>query len=443
MRLLAILAFFFALPAGLMAQNKDLRINLNENGTHYVKFTGMSQVWLRYNQSNPGTTVYGDAAPNTFDVSIRRLRFQAFGQINDRVFVYTQIGQNNLNYLSARKVGLFIHDAITEYSVIKRNLSIGGGLTGWSGLGRYASPSIGTIMCMDAPLFLQATNDVSDQFLRKFSVYGKGKLGKLDYRIALTNPMPVNTSYTSINGGLVGGVDTTLSQYASFRPGKPNLQQQAYFMYQFKEEESNLTPYTQGTYLGNKTVFNIGAGVIYQKGATRSGDSSGVSNHDMLLIGIDVFYDAPLNKDKKTAITLYGGFFSYNFGPGYLHYIGVNNPATGVAAGMFQKGNQGNAFPMIGTGNIIYAQAGYKCKDDLLGKQGTLQPYADITLANYDRLNSSMMVYNAGLNWLIAGHGSKLSLNYQNRPVFNPDGNGKITNQGRKSMAVLQYQISF
>ncbi len=433
------------IPVGVFAQNRDVRVRLNDSGSHSIKFTGLTQVWFRYNQSNPGTTVNGDPATSTYDVSIRRLRFQAYGQITDRVFVYTQFGQNNLNYLSARKVGAFFHDALAEFALVPRNLSIGGGLTGWSGLGRYASPSIGTIMTMDAPLFMQATNDVNDQFLRKFSTYAKGKLGKLDYRIALTNPMPVQTSVTGINGGLVGAVDTSLGTFATFSPRKPNLQTQAYFMCQFLDEESNQTPYTAGTYLGKKSVFNIGAGIIYQKAATRTqADSLGnVNYHDMVLVGIDVFYDAPLNKEKGTALTLYGGYFNYNFGPGYLRYIGVNNPANGLASCLFQKGNQGNAFPMIGTGSVVYAQAGYRMKDKLLGELGTLQPYADFMFADYEQLGSPMIVWNTGLNWLISGHTSKFSLNYQNRPVFNPGTFGVQEQQERRNMVVLQYQVGF
>jgi len=83
-----------------------------------------------------------------------------------------------------------------------------------------------------------------------------------------------------------------------------------------------------------------------------------------------------------------------------------------------------------------------KFKNELLGDQGTLQPYADVMLANYDRLAAPMSMYEAGVNWLINGHSAKMTLGMQNRPVFNPDSNGSLTNQGRKSMFMLQYQIS-
>ena len=60
-----------------------------------------------------------------------------------------------------------MHDAVAEYQAVKNKLSLGGGISGWSGLARYASPSAGTIMGIDAPIFEQATADITDQFLRK------------------------------------------------------------------------------------------------------------------------------------------------------------------------------------------------------------------------------------------------------------------------------------
>jgi len=358
-----LISLLILLPAALFAQNKGLRVNLNEDGSHYFKFTGLTQVWLRYNQSNPGTAMYGDPANTTYDIGIRRLRFQAYGQLSDRVFVYTQFGQNNLNRMASRKTGGFFHDAIVEYALMKRNLSMGAGMTGWSGLSRYASPSVGSILSLDAPLYQQATNDVNDIFLRKLSVYAKGKLGKLDYRLALTNPLPLQTAPSGINGSLVGGVDTSYTTNSSFSPRKANAQFQGYFMYQFKDEESNLTPYNTGSYQGKKDVFNIGAGFIYQEEATRratgKNDSlgyEGLETNNMLLLSVDVFYDHPINKEKGTALTLYGSFSSYDFGPRYLRYGGVMNPANGFAGGTHQSGNYGNAFPMIGTGKTVYLQ---------------------------------------------------------------------------------------
>ena len=64
----------------------ELKLKLNEDGSHYIKATILNQVWLRYNDSNPGTTVLGDPTSETFDIGLRRTRLQLYGQITDRVF---------------------------------------------------------------------------------------------------------------------------------------------------------------------------------------------------------------------------------------------------------------------------------------------------------------------------------------------------------------------
>ena len=78
----------------------ELKYNLTEDGTKYIKTTFLNQVWLRWNESNPGTTVNGDAKNHTVDIGLRRTRMQLYGQLTDHVFFYTQFGMNNFNYLS-------------------------------------------------------------------------------------------------------------------------------------------------------------------------------------------------------------------------------------------------------------------------------------------------------------------------------------------------------
>ena len=77
-------------------------------------------------------------------------------------------------------------------------------------------------------------------------------------------------------------------------------------------------------------------------------------------------------------------------------------------------------------------------KDDLIGKT-TLMPYVSIQHANYDRLNDVMNFYDLGVNWLLAGHTSKLTLSYQNRPVY--DTAGDLIKH--KDVIVAQYQVFF
>jgi len=413
-------------------KDRQLKFNLTEDGKEYIRFTFLNQVWLRYTDANPGTTVNGTAQSQIFDIGLRRTRMQLYGRVSPRVFFYTQFGLNNFTYNSKQFSGAFFHDAVTEFTVHEKWLSIGAGLTGWSGLSRYASPSVGSILSLDAPLYQQSTNGVNDQFLRKLSVYAKGKIGKLDYRFALSKPMAIQNAVASVGA---------LSSVSDFALTPPKLQTQGYVMYQFLDQEDNTIPYSVGTYLGKKRVFNIGLGFIYQPQAMWKLNSlADTVFSQMLQMGIDVFYDAPLNKEKGNAITAYCAFNLFDFGTNYIRNVGVMNPANGVNSNGSFSGS-GNSFPMIGSGNTLYLQVGYLFKKELIGK-GTIQLYGASQYASYDRLNDNMLMFEGGLNWLIEGtHNSKISINAQSRPVFKIQSDGSITSTQRKGMIQLQYQI--
>lgn len=409
-----------------LSQDGQLKFLFNEDGSHYIRLTGSAQVWLRNTQMNPGTTIAGYDTDQYNDISIRRLRFQLYGQLSDRIFFYTQFGQNNFNFHSPKYTGAFFHDAVLEYAIDRNKLSFGAGLTGWSGLTRYASPSIGSLLSLDAPLYQQTTNGVNEQFIRKLSVYAKGQLGRLDYRLALTSPMTLTNATTPVNGTF------------SFSNEPPKMQAQGYFRYMLLDKEANTTPYMTGSYLGKKNVFTLGTGIIYQPEAMWSSNPDGETIHEALVLyGVDVFYDRPLS--AHSAITAYAAFTNYDFGTGYIRHIGVNNPATGSPG----PGGHGNAFPMVGTGNTWYAQAGYLFGDDLLTDHGKLQPFMAMQYSAYDYLADPMFMYELGINYLVHGtHDGKLSLMYQSRPTYEA-ANGNIVANGRKGMSVIQYQVSF
>ena len=143
---------FYAIGTAYTQGFKDGKLWLNADGTHYFKTTLVAQLWLRQQAYNPGTTVFGYARNAGSDMGIRRFRMQLYGQLTDRVFIYSQIGENNFNSIADRKLGLFVHDALGEYAVDKKRLSLGMGLTAWSGLARFASPSVGSIMGVDLSL---------------------------------------------------------------------------------------------------------------------------------------------------------------------------------------------------------------------------------------------------------------------------------------------------
>ena len=415
-----------ALPA--LAQEKkkedpntrsDLRYNLNESGSHYFKATFLNQSWLRFNESNPGTTSLGDPAAQTFDIGLRRTRIQMFGQLTDRVFLYTQFGMNNFNRNNAfpayntngtpsnRKIAPFFHDAVGEYEAHRKGTNFvrfGAGLTIVGGLSRFSQPSIGTILTMDVPVFAQATVDQTDEFGRKLSVYSRGQIGKFNYRVDVSDPFPIETN---------GSTPPALGTNSVFAQRKHKKQFQGLFIYNIFDTEDNTTPgYMTGTYLGKRKVLNLEAGFISQQNATWRKNGSDTVYSNMNLWSVAAYLDMPVDKQKGTAVSSYLGYFSTDYGRGYLRYNGLMNPATGTTQPLpGVGGTQGNAYPMFGTGSVVYAQIGYKMADNLLGSQGTLQPYASWQHAAYDRLDKDMNLYNVGLNWLIKGHTAKMSLN--------------------------------
>jgi hypothetical protein len=418
-----------------IAQNKpdkELRLNLNDNGTHYLKTTFTAQIWGRYTETNPGSTSFGFEQAKVTDIGLRRVRTQLFGKVSDKVFVYTQFGINNFGYNSPRKSPIFFHDVLAEYQITPRTIQVGMGLTAWTGFSRFASPSVATIMGYDAPLFEQSTNDANDQFLRKLSVYAKGKIGKLDYRFIISNPFAAQNS-TAIKPI---GVNSDFS----YKPTK--MQSSAYLNYQFLDEESNLTPYMTGTYLGKKKVFNVGVGYEYQKHAMwhwNDAIAKDTINQDMLHYAVDVFYDQPIGS-KGAAISIYAAAMHMGFGKNYLRNLGVMNPADGVTAGTTTINGAGNAFPMMGTGNVYYTQIGYLLPTSLISeKHGRFMPYVMYMNADFERLKQQVQTFDIGLNYFIEGHRAKITLDYQNRSVFNA---ATLKETTRKGMIVMQLQVA-
>ncbi|AEV32684.1 hypothetical protein Oweho_1696 [Owenweeksia hongkongensis DSM 17368] len=412
---------------------KELRYNFSEDGEQYVKATFLAQIWGRYTDNNPGTTLYGFDEPTSFDMGLRRVRMQVYGQLTDRIFFYTQFGQNNLSSSGPRKQGIFFHDALGEFKVYKNAVSIGAGLTAWTGASRYSSPAIGSILTLDAPLYQQYTADISDQFVRKLSIYAKGKIGKLDYRLALSDPMAI-----PVSTGQPGGISTS-SMYSS---EPPKAQIHGYFMYQFMDQEDNTTPYNAGSYYGKKTIVNLGVGFVQQPQAmwNLSDDLQDTLRSNLSILSTDFFFEKPLDKTKQNAVTTYAAYTFSDYGKNYLRNTGVMNPATGNSNSTVVNG-AGNAFPMNGTGNTIYAQAGYLFRKDLLKDLGTIQLFGALQHSTFDALDDPMLMYELGANWLIAGNNAKLSLEYQSRPVFETDALGDAKTTARKGMVVMQLQV--
>ncbi len=409
-----------AMGQGSTEYGAGIKLPLNPEGTKYIRFITWHQVWVRYNENNTGSIRNRELQDHTFDVGLRRSRFLTYSQISPRFLILMHFGINNQNAVSGgvnpaldgKKPQLFIHDAWTEYKVAGDYMSVGAGLHYWNGISRMTNASTLNFMTIDAPIINWPTIDAIDQFARMLGVYAKGKIAKLDYRVAVNDPFVTNTAVTE---------PTTAANY---NPENNKKVFQGYFNYQFLDQESNLLPYMVGTYLGTKRVFNIGAGFLHNSdGAWRSdirnaGLDTVTVKTDIDLFGMDAFLDLPLNADAGTALTAYGVYYNYDFGRNNVRSIGIMNPATGGGA------LRGNAYPTVGTGDIGYAQVGYLLPKSLLGERARLQPYGAFSYGKFDGLRDSsgdkvsVKVLDIGANLLLEGHNSKLTLNWRNRPDF-------------------------
>lgn len=393
---------------------KGIRVNLDESGEKHFRIISWHQMWLRHNENNSGSMRLGNERSNTTDFGIRRSRMLFITQLNPRFLILTHFGINNQNAISGGYLGndgkrpqLYVHDAWTEYKVYKNYLDVGMGLHYWNGISRMTNASTLNFMALDAPIFNWATIEATDQFARMIGLYAKGKIGKLDYRVAVNDPFLTNTA---------GVIDSGRAHYS---PRNDRAVFQGYFNWQFLDQESNYLPFAVGTYLGTKKVFNLGMGFLQNSEAMWYKNALGDTvYHQMLLLSVDAFLDLPLNKSKGTALTAYAVYYNYDFGPNQVRNIGILNPASGGGA------LRGNAFPLLGTGDIFYAQAGYLLPKDLLKGHGKIQPYVAYSTAIFEGVKDAagakvpVNVIDLGANWYIEGHHAKITLNYRHRPDF-------------------------
>ena len=91
-----LLLTIYIIPSIIWAQqDKALTFYLSKDSSAYITASALGQVWVRYNENNPGSMAFTYPKDNTFDIGIRRWRVQMSGYLSPKVFYYTQFGQNN------------------------------------------------------------------------------------------------------------------------------------------------------------------------------------------------------------------------------------------------------------------------------------------------------------------------------------------------------------
>jgi hypothetical protein len=435
---------------------KPMTLKLNESGSKYIRFLTWHQVWTSFTENNPGTTdVNGNdiSGKYTFDVAMRRSRFLVYSQVSPRFLILSHWGINNQSFINggagagsnvtsagasnaAKRPQLYIHDAWTEFAVEPGKLHIGAGLHYWNGVSRLSNNSTLNFMTMDAPIFNWYNIEATDQFARQYGIYAKGQLGKLDYRVSLNKPFVNGTAGTAM---AVGAEGTHISANAL----NEKTAIQGYFKYMLWDKESNMLPFEVGTYLGTKKVLNIGVGFYSHPEAMasrykRTAGDTVVTKYNETILGADVFLDMPLDKAKGTAVNFLLTYYNMDFGPRYLRNIGILNEHTNPVATATSWAGAGNTQPTIGTGNIIYAQAGYLLPKLKSGHQ--VMPYATYTYKDFERIGKSSGQFGLGVNYFVNGHFAKITAEYATRPLYKLT-NNVIERNGSAGQFTIQTHI--
>jgi hypothetical protein len=124
-----------------------------------------------------------------------------------------------------------------------------------------------------------------------------------------------------------------------------------------------------------------------------------------------------------------------------MRYIGIMNPGTAntaVPAASRVLEGAGNSRAMMGTGNIWYTQAGFLLPKTL-SKKLRVQPIAAFAMKDFEALNESGSYFDAGANFFIDGHHSKVTFQYSSRPNYSSV-TRNLTGE-RKGEFLVQFQI--
>ncbi|SDE68418.1 hypothetical protein [Ulvibacter litoralis] len=372
-----------------------LKIKFDEEGKKYLRVISWAQVQATYTDEVPE-----DASHINFN--LRRARVLMFSQINEKFLILSHFGLNSLNSGSLSPTGkgegsqLFFHGVWAQYNVAKDH-AVGGGLHYFNGISRLNNQSTLNMLTLDNNRQSWSTIGLSDQFARHLGVYGKGKFGKLQYRVAINDAITngLDAREPEANGAAVyGGKRLLGSKDAGFAYA-------GYFDYNFLDQESTFLPYKVGTYLGAKKVFNVGAGFfLHPSGSVRMDTNENLVGEDIALFAIDAFYDAPLGEDGS-AISAYATFQSNDYGKDYL-------------------------YSAYGTGSMVYAHVGYVFAGDLT--KARFQPYVSLASNSYDAVDDNRNIFGIGVNSYLSGNNSKLTLEYQHQK-FGESKNGTVTLQ--------------
>ncbi len=426
----------------------EMKISFNDKEDQFLKIGLSNQVWIRSINNNPGTTVNGTPQNNTIDAGLRRTRLTTLFQMSKAYSVFFQFGINNQSFNTGggsgtgangmgKKPAMFFMDAYADFAIIprndyktnkanKNNLYIGAGLHSWNGISRLTNASTTKLFTADLPVFNFPNIEMSDQFSRQFGIFAHGALDRINYRFSINKPFATNR----IPVAGAGTVENNSSGKLSYS---------GYVAYQFKDRETTVTTFMPGTYLGTKSILNIGAGFYTNKEAfLEQTTNKEFVKHDQTNLGLDIYWEVPIgNKSKEMSISLYSVLYYNDFGTNYLRTSGIMNPgiADTTYIGQIAAEGFGNSKYLSGTGNIWYTQGGYVLPK--FSEYIKLQPYFAYHLKDLKALNQIGHFYDIGTNIFLYSQNTKISLQYSNRPLYAKDTKTVFTRKSEILLALI------
>jgi len=397
------------------AVQKGIKIPIGNTPDFFVKVGASTQLWTRFMQLNPETsTADGENISYDADFLVRRMFFPIYVKMGNFTFFSlpafsSQTANSSISPASPRSVVFYFYDIWTSYKFLEGKIIIGTGLNMYNGLSRYSSASSARTMGADVPLIAAPNLTTTEQAARQLSLFFTGNLNSFAYRLAIAKPFVCNTVPENPEIGKV------------YHYANTNFSYKGYFEYQFFDKESNAMPYKCATHIGTKRMFNIGLGFDYHPSSTLSFNPDGsTTKYNVQHFAADIFYEQPFT--NRSAVTFYLAGYLFDYGPGFTQTFGIQD--------LYQNGISEIQY---GTGNAAFLQAAYLLPTQHLAKR--TQFFYEGTLRNYEGADKEVYHHNLGMNYFIVGHKLKLTLQYENRPVFYSGG------VLRKSLVIGKIQI--
>lgn len=385
-----------------------------------VKIYGGMQIWGRYTNLNPGSTIGPNESENALDFSIRRYRIGIKAHPYDYLSFNLQLGNNNLSRFQKDQPPKLL-DAYATWH-INDHTNLTAGKHAWTGLSRYAAPSTFSNISSDINYSATPSLNVHDDFFRRIAIALHGQVGQLDYRAIVAKPF-------------TNSLNPSLTNQATFVNEPSGFIYSGYVKYQFFDHESLSSAFSPWSYLGSKKIVSLGGGFYHHDNATQSIQLSDTVRHAMNSWAVDVYVDLPVN--NKT-LTGYIGYLNHDLGPKFIRMVGANNPADG-STGLGSLNGRGNSFPITGSGQIIFSQLGLGIQ---LKNDHIIQPNVSLQYSNLELVADDIVLVEGGVSYYLDKHQSKLSISAQSRPVLT-EANDQVKVTDHKLMLIGQYQIRF